>query len=187
MGGYFLCGPRISTSLLARQKTPGCSAAPDIHGAADFTRWKLDGSWSSLQRISISPILQVITSSAAQCWSTAGFRGLYRDKPAGRHAGALEQQRQAVKIGVRAGPPHPLLRLLGCIVMQHAQGALIGVTLRIVRGGKNDSGKPSFKAKQERIFIPSCQHCDSNPSIVCWNAGNSRSLGQRPAIRGRVI
>lgn len=102
-------------------------------------------------------------------------------------AGALEQQRQTVKIGVRAGPPHPLLRLLGCIVMQHAQGALIGVTLRIVRGGKNDSGKPSFKAKQERIFIPSCQHCDSNPSIVCWNAGNSRSLGQRPAIRGRVI
>ena len=51
-------------------------------------------------------------------------------------AGALEQQRQAVKIGVRAGPPHPLLRLLGCIVMQHAQGALIGVTLRIVRGGE---------------------------------------------------
>ncbi len=95
-------------------------------------------------------------------------------------AGALEQQRQTVKIGVRAGPPHPLLRLLSCIVMQHTQGALVGVSLRIVRGGENDSGKPSFKAKQERIFIPSCQHCDSNPSIVCRKPGSSRSLVPAP-------
>jgi hypothetical protein len=28
-------------------------------------------------------------------------------------AGALEQQRQAVEIGMRTGAPHPLLRLFG--------------------------------------------------------------------------
>ena len=69
-------------------------------------------------------------------------------------AGALEQQRQTVKIGVRAGPPHPLLRLLGCIVMQHAQGALIGVTLRIVRGGEKRFRKTELQSKAGEDLHP---------------------------------
>ena len=104
------------------------------------TRCSVDRSLSSLQRISMSPILQVTTpgrgSTSVQA-SSADF--LSRAKLQPTLAGALMQKRKAIEIGVRSGAPAGEIRGLGVDhrqIMQKPQRALIFARLRIVTLGE---------------------------------------------------
>ncbi len=185
MGGYFLCGPRISTSLLAGKKTPGCSAALIFMGQ------RISHPMEVGRRLVVAPAHQHIADiagdhllprlNAGPLLAFAVFTGtnLQAASP-GRWNSSVRQSNRCAR-----RPATSLLRLLGCIVMQHAQGALIGVTLRIVRGGKNDSGKPSFKAKQERSSSPAASTATQTRALSAGMlATPDRWASARPSAAG---
>ena len=104
------------------------------------TRCSVDNSLSSLQRISMSPILQVTTpgsgSTSVQAISAELFAGT---KLQSALAGALMQKRKAVEIGVGAGAPAGEIRGLGIHhrqIVQKPQRALILARQRIVALGE---------------------------------------------------
>ena len=183
MGGYFLCGPRISTSLLARQNA--VAARPLIFMGQRISHpMEVRRQLVVAQRISISPILQVITSSRGSmlvhCWLSRSLPG-QTCRPPGRGAGTAASDSQN---RVRAGPPHPL-RLLGCIVMQHAQGALIGVTLRIVRGGKTIPENRALKQSRRGSSSPAASTATQTRALSAGMlATPDRWASARPSAAG---